>query len=297
MNFRNEDLWVVIPTYNRANDLIDCLTSLEEAGIQTTQIIIIDNHSQDNTVEKVTQYFPKTKLFLLHDNLGAAKASNIGFKYAVDQDAAYILRLDSDTIVAPNFSKSLLEAASSDSNFGVIGPKIYYFDKPELIWYAGMDAQPLILGAYHGFRDQQDSFENDQFREVDYVWGAAMLIKKEVLQQTGGFDTDFFIYQEEIDFCRRVKNLGFKIVFVPESHIWHKVGSAANSPWTAYQWNRSKMLLFRKHARNIFHMIFLIIYAYGYALIAPLSQGKLAGNRGPLKDALRGLWHGLTLKY
>jgi len=118
-----------------------------------------------------------------------------------------------------------------------------------------------------------------------------------VLEKTGGFDPQFFIYYEEIDFCQRIQDLGYHIYYLAESEIWHKVGIQHTNGWTAYQWNRSKMLLFRKHARNIFHMAFLVIYAYGYALIAPISLGKLAGNRGPLKDALRGLWHGLTMKY
>jgi GT2 family glycosyltransferase len=130
---------------------------------------------------------------------------------------------------------------------------------------------------------------------MDYAWGAAMLIKRAVLEQSKGFDTSFFVYYEEVDFCTRVRKLGFKIAYVPESHIWHKVGSITHSGWSAYHWNRSKLLLYRKHARNFFHRWLLTLYAFTYAIISPLFKGQ-TGNRGPLKDALRGFQDGWKIK-
>jgi GT2 family glycosyltransferase len=132
---------------------------------------------------------------------------------------------------------------------------------------------------------------------VDYIWGAAMMIKREVLQKTRGFDPDFFIYHEEIDFCRRVQSLGYKLLFIPDSHVWHKVGSSVNNAFTAYYWNRSKILLYRKHAKGVFHLSLLIFYALLYMIVdTVLFQTKLkknSGNRGPLLHALRGFYDGL----
>ncbi|MDY6993318.1 MAG: glycosyltransferase family 2 protein, partial [Pseudomonadota bacterium] len=208
------------------------------------------------------------------------------------------IRMDSDIEVDPNFLPPLIEAANSDPRIGVIGPKIYYFDQPREIWYAGVEAKDSVFNITDGFRHQTDSPANSHLREVDYAWGATMLISREVLEKTGGFDTDFFVYYEEHDFCDRVKLMGYKVLFVPESKIWHKVGSESNNAWTAYQWNKSKMIFFRKHARNFLFKIYFIIYAFLYAigdaLLNALNLRNKVGNRGPLKDALRGLWAGLT---
>jgi len=210
----------------------------------------------------------------------------------LEHNADYVLRLDSDTIVDPDFISPLLAVCESDPKIGVLSPKIYYYHPPDEIWFAGVDSQPLIFGAKNGHRHEKDRPENSQLREVAYIWAAAMLIKGEVLRKTGGFDTDFFVYYEEVDFCERVRKLGYKLIYVPNSYVWHKVGSTLNNSWIAYHWNRSKIILFRKHAINIFHLAFLIIYAYIYALSSPFIH-KLAGNRGPLKYALTGLWKGL----
>lgn len=297
---KNIFLWIVIPTYNRAEDLIACLDSLMKAGINQKQVLVVDNHSNDNTIDLLSRNYPEVPVKALSENLGATGASNIGFEFARKQGATHVLRLDSDTVVDPNFISPLIEQFQADPDIGVVAPKIYYFDSPEKIWYAGADSHPFHFGAISSQRHQEDSPENKDKKEVDYAWGAAMLIKAEVLNKTGGFDTDFFIYYEEIDFCLRLKKIGYKIVFVPESVIWHKVGSAANNAWTAYHWNRSKMLLYRKHAKNGLHLIALIVYFLLFmsfdSLLYYLKIREHSGNRGPLPSSIKGFWAGLTEK-
>jgi len=293
------NLWVVIPTYNRCDDLLACLDSLNNAGLCEKNIIVVDNNSQDDTIKQVNKKYPKINLIALEDNKGATGASNIGFDFALDKNAEWVLRLDSDTVVAENFLPPLLDKALQDQKIGVIAPKIYYFEPPDEIWYAGADSHSFHFGTIHDHRGERDTPENNCTRETEYAWGAAMLIRREVVEQTGGFDKDFFIYYEEVDFCLKVRDLGFKLVFVPESHIWHKVGSTARNSWTAYHWNRSKMLLYRKRSRHLLHKMLLIVYAFifafGDALFCFLKLRKETGNRGPLPHALRGLWKGLTL--
>ena len=289
-------LWVVIPSFNRADDLIACLDSLLNAGISEAQILVVDNHSQDNTAELLERCHPGVQVRYLDENLGATGASNIGFSMALSQGATHVLRFDSDTIVDPGFILPLMDAIQKGPDIGVVAPKIYYYDPPKKIWYAGTDSHPFHFGAIHSQRNQEDSHKNSQARSVDYAWGAAMLIKAEVLRKIGGFDEDFFIYYEEIDFCLRLREMGYRILFVPEAVIWHKVGSAASSAFTAHHWNRSKMLLFRKHARNLIHLAALVVYALAYALASAALHGKNSGNRGPLLPALKGLVAGAFQK-
>ena len=290
----SSNLWVVIPTYNRCEDLLSCLDSIVNAGLCKKNIIVVDNHSQDDTIKQVYKKYPKINLIALADNKGATGASNIGFDFALGKNAEWVLRLDSDTVVAENFLTPLLDKALQDPKIGVIAPKIYYFEPSDEIWYAGADSHRFHFGTIHDHRGEKDTPKNSYTREIDYAWGAAMLIRNEVLEQTGGFDDNFFIYYEEVDFCLKVRDLGFKLVFVPESHIWHKVGSTARNNWTAYHWNRSKMLLYRKHARNVIHLAFLVCYAFSYALWSASGNKKSGGNRGPLKNAFKGLIQGLT---
>ncbi len=290
-----DDLWVVIPTYNRADDLLACLGSLLNAQIVKEQIIVVDNHSQDETVEQMYNLYPEITLIRLDENLGAARASNAGFDFALKQGAEFILRLDSDTEVDAAFALRLLEAAKENPQAGILSPKIYYYDPPVEIWYAGAEQHKWHFGAINGHRHEKDLPENSQLRVIDYAWGAAMLIRREVLQNVTGFDPDFFVYYEEVDFCLRVKELGYKLLFVPDSYVWHKVGSSANNDWTAFNWNRSKMMLYRKHAKSKLHLFTLYLYAFTYALITWLIYGKTR-NRGPIKSAIKGLQAGAGVK-
>ena len=286
------DLWVVIPTYNRVDDLLDCLHSLIKTGINEDRVIVVDNHSQDDTAQKLASKFPEVNLIALEENFGAAKASNLGFEVALQKGAELVLRLDSDTVVDSEFCLRLLGKVGQYPDVGVFSPKIYFYEPSDEIWFAGANQHRWHFGATQDHRYEKDAYNNSQVREIDYVWGAAMLIKREVLQKTGGFDTDFFIYYEEVDFCLRVKELGYKLLLIPDSYVWHKVGSAVNNARTAFHWNRSKILLFRKHARNRFHLVFLFTYSFFYTLYSWILRNN-SGNRGPIKDALTGLHNGM----
>ena len=289
-------VWIVIPTWNRRDDLLECLDSLKSVEYDPFHILIIDNASEDGSADEVNRKYPQYQVIRLKENIGAPAASNIGFELALSNGAEFILRLDSDTVVPPDFLTPLTNHLTENPITGIVSPKIFFYNSTDEVWYDGVDAHPFHFGAIHSRQNPQPSHAPNKAKVVDYVWGAAMLIRKEVLLETGGFDTDFFIYYEEIDFCKRVQALGYSLAYMPDSHILHKVGSAKHNAWTAYQWNKSKMLLFRKHARNNWHKFSLVTYAYLYALASPIYKGGRSGNRGPLKHTLKGLYDGLRQK-
>jgi GT2 family glycosyltransferase len=297
MDDSNKIVWIVIPTWNRCDDLIECLQSLSRVTYQPTKTLVVDNASEDGTTEKIKQLYPGVDIIQLPENLGAPKASNIGFEQALQHGAEYILRLDSDTIVSPGFLEPLVNKLEDQPNIGVVSPKIYYHNPPNMIWYAGVDAHPWHFGSINDQIDKRDDEIDDQSRVVDYVWGAAMLIRRDVLEKTRGFDPDFFIYYEEIDFCKRVQALGYQLYYAAESEIWHKVGTQNPTAWSAYHWNKSKATLYRKHARNKGHLLLLQFFAFSYALTDAFLHycgiRKTSHNRGPLTNTLRGLRDGL----
>ena len=120
-----------------------------------------------------------------------------------------------------------------------------------------------------------------------------MLITRDVLLAVGGFDEDFFVYFEEIDFCIRARRKGFEIYYMPYARVWHKVNSEMGSDWTAWQWNRGKMLLYRKHSCGVRRFL-LIGSAFAYALLWAVVPSVKRRNRGSFLAALRGLLAGIT---
>lgn len=289
---RHPLVWVVIPTWNRCDDLLACLTSVSDLRYTPLEILVVDNASQDDTVAAVRDAFPDVHLLILDRNAGATGASNRGFTYALERGADFVFRLDSDTLLDPACLLHLVEAALMLPNAGVLAPKIYFADRPDVIWFAGASAHRWHFGATNVGRNQEDYAALDDLRTVDYVWSTGVLINRDVLFATSGFDEDFLVYFEEVDFCLRVHQAGFLIYYVPAARMWHKVGSESRSPWIARQWNRSKILLYRKHSRGL-HRWLLIGYAVAYALFRAIRPKPGKGNRGPLLDALRGMREGL----
>ncbi len=283
----------VIPTMNRSQDLHACLLSIERMSVLPAAVIVVDNGSDDDTIEVVNAQHPQVELIALEENLGATGASNRGFERALSMGAEYVLRLDSDTEVAPDFLDTIIKFAIEHPDGGVFSPKIYYYDPPDRIWYAGADAHPWHMGAIHVHRGETDSPANSLPKKVDYVWAAAMLIKREALLKVGGFDEDFLVYQEELDYCQRVRSAGFELWIVPQAKIWHKVFARKNTPWQTYQWNRNKMLFYRKNSKNGLHRLSLILYAFAYALFRSVFPKEGVGNRGSLGQAIKGLFAGL----
>jgi len=292
MNIDPSLTWIVIPTYNRCHDLVECLHSVQTLQGGPFPLLIVDNASTDQTITEIQANFPNAKIIRLNENKGAAQATNIGFEYALQHGAKHILRLDSDTIVAPDFLIELLREAGKDPQVGILTGKIFYYDEPTKIWSLGAFQKKLDLGAIEFARGKQDGPQFDHPQNVDFAWATGMLLAKSVLEATGGFDPSFFVYYEEADLCYRAREHGFLIRSIPKAKMWHKIGQSSRNSWIASQWARSKMIYFRKHSHGL-HKILLVGYAYFYAIIHAIKQTKQGGNRGPFISALKGLNQGL----
>jgi len=282
---------IVIPTWNRSADLRECLSSLRQLDYANKQIIVVDNASTDDSVAMVQTEFTEVELLALPENLGATGASNAGFERALAYQADYVLRLDSDTTVDPALVTHLVAFAESTPQAGVLTAKILFYDQPEVIWSLGAQRSRWTLGAINTGMFERDA-DHQSPKEVDYAWSTGMLIRADFLRQAGGFDPAFKVYYEEIDFCLRVQSAGYSVWLVPQAKLWHKIESAKEGPLIAYNWNRSKMILFNKYGRG-WRRLFLVGYAFAYALFRAMRPKPHAGNRGPLSSALQGLVAGL----
>jgi GT2 family glycosyltransferase len=269
-----------------------CLATIAELNYPDVNVIVVDNASTDGTAAAIRDTYPHVDLIELPANLGAVGASNIGFEQALANDAAYVLRLDSDTELAPSFLRELVAAAEVLPRAGILVGKVFYLDEPERIWSLGARFAGPFFGATDVGRDQLDVQHDDKPFRVDLAWSTGFLLTREALESTKGFDPDFFVYYEEVDLCLRLARTGLEIWCIPSARMWHRVGQSEPTAWTAYHWGRGKMLFYRKHSRGLRTLV-LIVYAYLYALCRTARPRPGRGNRGPLLSALRGLTAGL----
>ncbi|MBL7141605.1 glycosyltransferase family 2 protein [Patescibacteria group bacterium] len=236
-------LSIIILNYNHKNLLKNCLKSLKEAGIKLDyQIIITDNNSNDNSQEFLSQIKisarsgfasgekdPDLKVILNNRNLGYAQANNQAIKMA---HGKYVLILNPDVVVLPNSIERLIKYLQKNKKVGVVGPQLLNPNKtiqyscyrfPKLITPA---VRRTFLGKLPGFKRELErylmlGFDHQQTREVDWLIGACLMIKKEVLEEVGYFDERYFLYFEDVDLAKKVWQAGYKVVYVPKAQMIH----------------------------------------------------------------------------
>lgn len=203
---------VIIVNFNGGEVFKDCLSSLKKIKYKNYETIIFDNASRDGTEKFATLKSGR--------NLGFVGGNNEAVKTAKGK---YILLLNNDTKVPPNFLNILVEKMESDESIGVIQPKIYLMDKPGYLDNAGSFLTKIGFLRHWGFQ-KKDSKEYNTEKEIFSAKGACMLIRKKLIDKINLFDNDFFMYFEESDFCWRVWLSGSKVLFYPKTHVYHKVG-------------------------------------------------------------------------
>ncbi|MDO5852375.1 MAG: glycosyltransferase family 2 protein [Methanobacteriaceae archaeon] len=242
-------------TYNKNNKPIN-VTCIKEDEINNETYI---NHTS----------FPKSKNLLLienNENYGFAKGNNIGIKYTIEHDnPEYILLLNNDTVVDPDFLLHMVNHALTDPNIGIIGPKFYYYDfegSNDTIWCVGSVVDLEHYPGHHSIMDEIKIEDYTEIIECDWVSGAGLLIKTEALPKDY-LNTDFFFGCEDVDLAIQVKNNGYKVVTVLNSIIWHKTGmsrkkgSSIKSELNQVKTNLQFIKLHKKH-----YYTHLPIYAY-----------------------------------
>jgi GT2 family glycosyltransferase len=199
-------------------------------------------------------------------NFGYSEGNNIGMRYALKASADYVLLLNNDTVVDQYFLTELVRAADTDASIGVIGPKIYWYDVPNVIQSTGarMDfwtGTPISLN--RGKRDDEiEYFTVDKLLPADYMPGACVLIKRKVTEEVGMLDPTYFLYFEDQDWCARISRAGYRIVCDLNSKIWHKKTASTSKAkrFSQYYPERSRVIYMRKYARTAQFISFLLFH-------------------------------------
>lgn len=256
---------IVILNWNGLKNTIECLNSVSVVDKKnfTPEIIIVDNASTDNSVSEIKKLFPKLTFVENSQNYGFAKGNNLGIKKALELRADFVMLLNNDTVLEKNSIQGLIEASEKYPDYSVFAPKIYFekgfefhkdryieSERGKVIWYAGGKIDWNNIYGKHIGIDIVDNGEFDKFCETEFATGAAVMIKKEVFAKAGFLDEDYYLYYEDTDFSVRAKNLGFKILFVPDSLVWHKNAgsSASGSTLQDYYITRNRLIFGFKYA-------------------------------------------------
>jgi len=209
---------VVVLSYNGKSYLEDCLRSVLAQSHSPYQLIVVDNASSDGSPELVRERFPQVQLIRNRRNLGYAGGMNVGLRKARGE---VIALLNQDTVVQENWLAELARAFEMDMKIGVAGCKILFADGITIQHAGGIIRYPQALPDHYGY-GQLDEGQHDRMREVGYVTGAALAIRKRLLEEIGYFDEGFFPgYYEEVDLCFRAREAGYKVVYLPQAVVIH----------------------------------------------------------------------------
>jgi len=246
----DQRLCILVLNWMGATDTIECLISLSKVSYKQADIVVIDNGSTDDSVAQIRQAHPKVKIIELPENLLFGGGNNAGLDWAIEQQYDFVMFINNDTLVEPDFLEPLVEALDSDSTLGMVGPLICYADKPETIWYGGglVDLWNGII-AHRYIRQQMQAAGNTPI-ETDYITGCCLMMPVAVAEQLQGFDPYFTMYGEDVDLSLRCRARGYSLGFIPESKMYHKVSASMGGEFSIPKLQRKALGILKVYARH-----------------------------------------------
>lgn len=285
-------VWIIILHWKELEHTRRCLNSLRNLLYENYQILVVDNNSSDGSLEQLKLEFPEVTFIAIAANLGFAGGCNIGIKYTLSRGASYVLLLNNDTRPSPTLLRDLVLAVASIPNLGILTPKVVYEDEPTRLYGLGGSRLPFRVR----LRDME-AIDRGPWNGppilLDFVFGCAMLIKREVIERVGYFDEDFFMYFEDIDYCYRVTEEGFVVGYLP-GLVLHHVGAGSTrrrGGIREFLLGRSRQLFFRKHVQGWWRLVYVVyelFYTVRY-LVRLIRRGQFRGAILYLGGTLAGL--------
>jgi GT2 family glycosyltransferase len=271
------DVSVIIVSWNARRYLEECLASIHESSAPSVpEVIVVDNASTDGSPDMVEQRFPNVKLVRCPENLGFAKANNIGIKQS---QGRYIALINSDVKLLGRCLDTLAAFLDQNPRIGLTSPRIL---NPDLTlqsscrrfpnpWNNLCSATGLArFGSRHKLFSGEHMlyFRHDQVRPVDVLVGCFWMMRREAVEKVGLLDEEFFIFAEDVDWCRRCWNAGWEIVFCPDAQaIHHRGGSSVNDPVRfAVEQHRALLRYWRKHHGILGRLYMAVLLGFGQLL-------------------------------
>lgn len=284
---------VVIANWNLRNDLLECLGTLYETSYPRMHVIVVDNNSTDDSVVCVKQRFPQTQLIARDHNGGYAAALNDGIRAGSVLDPDFYLVLNNDTLVPPDTLGKLVDVMLLQEDVAIVAPKIIYHYHPERIFSLGDHIYPWLPLPVRIGRKALDKPDYSKTLAFDYLFGCALLIRAARLKQVGLFDTSFFMYFEDADLCRRMRDAGWKNVRVGSAIIRHKASMSSKlvPDKMLYLRERNRSWFYRRYRHGPHPFLTFAALSLGSAktVLTYLITGKFSQIRPYVKGAIDGL--------
>lgn len=279
-------LSVIIPNWNGKHLLKICLPSLKKQSFKEFEVVIVDNGSEDGSIEYIEKYFPEVKLIKLSENIGFAPAVNLGLKICVGE---MMVLLNNDTEVDKNCLKNLVRTAIEKKDIGFIAAKILNFNNRKLIDSAG-DYIDAVGHADNFGRGESDSEKFNNPGPLFLATAGGSLFKREVFEKIGFFDHQYFAYMEDVDLCLRAQLAGIKGWYDPSAIIYHihKATSSKNPGFTEYLQYRNMTLTVIKNFPNK-----LLIKDFNWLkiILVNINTMRYLAGIGHFKEALKAQWY------
>lgn len=273
---------IIILNWNGYKVTQDCLNSLVAISYYNYRIIIVDNGSQDGSVEHLNKAFQYANIDILSldTNQGFTGGNNVGIKYAQKKyDPDFYLLLNNDTIVDRCFLNEMLNAYYRETNCFAVVPKTYYYDNTSIIDYAGGSINKLTGIVKEYGKNKKDSSLYNYTKKITFMSGCCALICKEAICSLGLLDETFFAYSEDADYSLRILNANRSILYVPEAIIYHKSGYSSDKnkgKWLAfYLATRNLILLQKKHLSKPLIPLFFLIFSIRWVAFLSIKLSLL----------------------
>ena len=248
------DLSIVIVNWNTRDLLARCLASIfATASSLALEVFVVDNASSDGSPEMVRRDFPQVILLANDENLGFARANNQAIAQSTGR---YVLLLNSDTEVTEGALEALVSFMEATPDAGAVGGRLLFADGRVQTSHGAFPtlfSEMLNTLGFVAWRSTSPAGSRAQMLDepvaTDWLLGACLMVRRQVVEQVGGLDEQFFMYSEEIDWCRRIKEHGWQIYYVPQAQIVHywRGSSSQNRDRMKVELYKSKFLYFRKH--------------------------------------------------
>ena len=284
---------IVTVNWNGVDDTIECVLSLQRQTYPNCDITVVDNGS-DGDDRAVLESLFGTSISVVRyaAKLGCGGGYNSGVRRVLREETPdYVLIMNNDVVADSHMVEELVDAASSDEATGIVGAKVYYYDwsgRSDIVWSAGGEIRRWGFKIHRLRGDgRRDATEYQSVRRADWVSGAALLFRPQVIRRAGPFNARHLVGYEDIQFCLKASAAGYGILFAPSARAWHKVGASARklhinctNPSAYYELIRE---CFPRHV-YVYHLSLFPLLLCKWALLYVLHSRDRQSLRRFLRD-------------
>lgn len=292
---------IILINWNSFSLTHNCIESIEHSGETNFDIILVDNASDDGSGKKLKELHPQIILLDSSENKGFAGGNNIGMNWSIDQGYTYSFLLNNDTVVAEFFLSPLIKFLEENPNAGAVQSKIYFLHNKDLIWNAGVQYHQWFCSFTTDGYNELDKGQYDQTKKIDSITGCAFFVRNSILEQTGLFDENLFMYYEDADLSFRIKNRGYFLQYLPASTIYHIAGMSSKEtektktgflhPRVHYFNSRNRIWFIKKYTKWYAWPTVLLYHIVNYLILMGyfISRNRFEKLRFTFKGIVDGL--------